>query len=393
MDPAHLYTVCTTTFPNRSHCMVSIEAFSELLQTLYSAPLHNEQWQRFLTSICDYTGFTSGYFFSATIRTGVAVMAEGGTIQSRMLLQAYNEGYAREDPFRAAIFAIARHRDPAGVYSEEDLVPSKKFLASQYYQNIHVPTELRYGALVAVNISVRRYEAISIWRGEREGPLEPNSRRLLELLLPHIRTALEFRHALGEAHRQLALAELLANANPDPVFALKADGRIESTNAAGESLLRARDGLRSVDGKLVATNAQQAAKLSALLSNAGRGSVLALGRAGDKRPLHLVATPLASEDRRATHADILLLVNDPDKPVLLPDATLRTLYRFTPAEAEIANGLLMGYSTAEISCLRRVAVSTVRQQLKNMLGKTGTSKQSEMIRLFMGLPHLANPAH
>lgn len=46
----------------------------------------------------------------------------------------------------------------------------------------------------------------------------------------------------------------------------------------------------------------------------------------------------------------------------------------------------MGYSTEEISCLRRVSVSTVRQQVKSMLNKTGTSRQSDMVRLFMALP-------
>lgn len=255
----------------------------------------------------------------------------------------------------------------------------------RYYRDVHLPTKLRYGALIALNVSLRRLEAISIWRSEQEGPLEPESRRLLEQLLPHIRTALEFRYVLDEAHRQLVLAELLANANPDPLFAVRADGRIESANAAGESLLRSRDGLHSVDGRLAATDARQAAALSALLSCTGRGNVLALRRAGQKRPLHLVATPLAVEDSQATHADVLLLVNDPDKPVVIPDETLRSLYRFTPAETEIANGLLMGYSPAEISCLRCVAASTVRQQVKTMLQKTDCARQSDMIRLLMTL--------
>jgi DNA-binding CsgD family transcriptional regulator/PAS domain-containing protein len=369
--------------------MISVEAFSELLQTLYSAPLHKEQWQRFLTRVCDYTGFTSGYFFSASTRTGFGVVAEGGTIQSRLLLGAYNEAYVRQDPFRAALIAISRHRDPTGVYSGDDLVPANKFLASQLYREIYMPLGLRYSAAVAINISLRRLEGIGIWRGEQDGALTPDSRRLLELLLPHIRTALEFRHALGEAQGRLALSELLANANPDPVFALGADGRIESTNAAGESLLRAGDGLGSAGGRLVATNGSQAGELSALLSASGRGNVLALRRNGNKRPLQLIATPLAHEDRRATHADVLLLVNDPDKPVLVPDETLRSLYSFTPAEAEIANGLLMGYTPAEISCLRRVAASTVRQQVKTMLQKTDCAHRATMVRLLMTLPQAA----
>lgn len=51
------------------------------------------------------------------------------------------------------------------------------------------------------------------------------------------------------------------------------------------------------------------------------------------------------------------------------------------------NLALMGYSSEEIACLRRVSTGTVRQQLKSMLNKTGTKRQSDMVRLFMTLPH------
>jgi hypothetical protein len=45
--------------------MVSLEAFSDLLDVLYSAPLDQEQWQRFLTLVCEYTRGKNGYFFCA----------------------------------------------------------------------------------------------------------------------------------------------------------------------------------------------------------------------------------------------------------------------------------------------------------------------------------------
>ncbi len=42
--------------------------------------------------------------------------------------------------------------------------------------------------------------------------------------------------------------------------------------------------------------------------------------------------------------EISLLVTDPEKLFSFPDDALRALYRFTPAESEIANGLLMDYT-------------------------------------------------
>jgi DNA-binding CsgD family transcriptional regulator len=50
----------------------------------------------------------------------------------------------------------------------------------------------------------------------------------------------------------------------------------------------------------------------------------------------------------------------------------------------------MGYSLEEIASLRKVSVGTVRNQLKAMLSKTGTSRQSDLIRLLMTLPQAAS---
>lgn len=83
------------------------------------------------------------------------------------------------------------------------------------------------------------------------------------------------------------------------------------------------------------------------------------------------------------------IVTDPERPASFPDDILRALYDLSPAETEVANGLLMGYSPEEIGCLRRVSAGTIRQQIKSMLSNTGTNRRSEMVRLLMRLPRCA----
>jgi DNA-binding CsgD family transcriptional regulator len=113
---------------------------------------------------------------------------------------------------------------------------------------------------------------------------------------------------------------------------------------------------------------------------------LTLPRSTGKPPLQLLASPIPLDNRLKTNADLLLLVTDPEKTLHFPDDILHALYNFTPAESEIANGLLMGYTPEEISMLRHVSIGTVRQQIKSMLNKTGAPRQSEMLRLFITLP-------
>jgi hypothetical protein len=51
--------------------MVSLEAFSELLEVLYCAPLEEDQWQRFLTLLSSHTQSQLGFFFCADSKSVV----------------------------------------------------------------------------------------------------------------------------------------------------------------------------------------------------------------------------------------------------------------------------------------------------------------------------------
>lgn len=60
---------------------------------------------------------------------------------------------------------------------------------------------------------------------------------------------------------------------------------------------------------------------------------------------------------------------------------LRDVFGLTPAEFRLADELFQGLGLEEIAEKYGIAVNTVRQQLKMVLGKTGTHRQSELIAL------------
>jgi len=377
--------------------MVSLSAFSELLRVLYSAPLQQEQWQRFLTLLSEHTGSGGGAFLSADTRSGLAVLASGGVLQASPTVSAYNAKYAQSDPFRAALIRACRTRNPVGVYAEDELLPNDGLLQTVLYRELLALVNLRYAAITILAITVRRLDAISLWRTPDEGPMTADSRRLLELLIPHVQTALEVRRALGATEQRLANAEAMANANPTATFVLTGQGRIEHWNTAAESLVRSGDGFSLTNGRLIGCDGQSSAALAQLLLSVASPTFslsqaeprcISVQRASGKRPFQLIATPLPETHRQRSKADLLLLVTDPEKPSNFPDDMLHALYDLTPTETEVANGLLMGYSPQEIACLRRVSTGTVRQQVKSMLSKTGTNRQCDMVRLFMTLPQV-----
>jgi DNA-binding CsgD family transcriptional regulator len=382
--------------------MVSLEAFSELLQALYSAPLEQERWQRFLTLVSEYTTSRSGFFLSADTRSGLAVLAEGGEPQDPAVVAAYNEKYARSDPFRAPLVHYSRTRNPVRVFTDEELLPNQGLLSTDFYRNLVSPLNLRYCTVTVLALSVRRLDAISVWRSPQDGPMDPDSRRLLTLLIPHIQTALEVRRALGVTEQRLASAEAMANASRTATFVVTRQGGVRHSNSSAESLIRSGDSFTVINGRLTARDAKANDALAKLLlevaspafslSGPQTSRCLSVGRTAGKRPHQLIAMPLPQTHRNRSDADLLVLVTDPEKTVHFPDETLRALYDLTPAETEVANGLLMGYSLQEIASLRRVSTGTIRQQVKSMLSKTGTKRQSDMVRLFTMVPQAPVPA-
>jgi PAS domain-containing protein len=331
--------------------MLSIEAFSELLQILYSAPLEQKQWQRFLTLLSKHTGFATGFFLSADTRSGLAILAQGGHWLDSAFVDTYNRQFAQVDPFRTAVMRRSRSTNSVGVYSEQELVPEEDFLQNALYRELLRPVSLRYAAISILALSVRRFDAISLWGTEDKGPINPHSRNLLELLVPHVQTALKVRRALGTAEQRQASAEAMANASPTATFVLTRDGLVQHYNTAAESLIRGNELLMIENGRLTATRLGDRAAMGKLFHDAVAPSysfskprtshVLSLDRAEGKQPLQLLATLLPETQRQRSQADLLLLISDPERSASFPDDILHALYGLTPAETEVANGLLM----------------------------------------------------
>ena len=371
--------------------MITVEAFSEVLGLLYSAPLHPERWERFLDLLCEHTRSRSSFLICADCRQSLSVRANGGVRHDPAAIAEYAAKYTGRDPFLLPLVTSGR----TGVIDPDDLLSRKRLEESDMYQYLNAPRGYRYPGIVALTCTVRRLEIISFWRSEDEGYLDADSVRLLELLLPHLQSAMEIRQALGTAEARAKGAEAVADASTTPTFLLSTDGYILHANSAGRELLREGDGLADKAGTLCATKSTMRKPLQTLLKGERTGAggfsgfctakPLALERPSGRRPLQLLASPVQGQGTD----NVLLLATDPEKPVVLRDDVLREHYKLTEAETEVANGLLTGYSLEEVAALRKVKIGTVREQVKSILAKTGTSKQSEMVKLLMTLPRMA----
>jgi DNA-binding CsgD family transcriptional regulator len=60
---------------------------------------------------------------------------------------------------------------------------------------------------------------------------------------------------------------------------------------------------------------------------------------------------------------------------------LSQAYRFTESEMRLLEKLVGGYSLSEIADARQLSLETIRTQLKSLFSKTGTHRQSDLVRL------------
>jgi DNA-binding CsgD family transcriptional regulator len=165
------------------------------------------------------------------------------------------------------------------------------------------------------------------------------------------------------------------------VVLLGAQGRIRHTNRAASAILSRTGAAWLDDAGLLRLRpsrlARDLAKVIAELRRTGGARSLTIDGNGDTAPLAIVVTrsdPAAAGDPDA--AITLLLVNR--QPVVQAEV-LAERYGLTPAEAAVLHKLVLGHSVTEIAAKHGVSVSTVRSQLKTLLGKTRTRRQAAMV--------------
>jgi DNA-binding CsgD family transcriptional regulator len=96
----------------------------------------------------------------------------------------------------------------------------------------------------------------------------------------------------------------------------------------------------------------------------------------------LVARLAATRDVGiSSDAVVVLFVVDPESGRSTTAEVLEDLYELTHSEAEIVRLIAQGMSLEEAATARGVSMNTARSHLKHAFAKTGTGRQSELLRL------------
>jgi DNA-binding CsgD family transcriptional regulator len=84
-------------------------------------------------------------------------------------------------------------------------------------------------------------------------------------------------------------------------------------------------------------------------------------------------------------------MREPDAQLRTPLTAAHAVYHLTHGETQVLAQVVNGYSLAEIADILGVARSTAKTHLDAVYRKTGTNRQSELVRVVMGLASPLRP--
>ena len=372
--------------------MISTNDLSELLANLYTAPLEPQKWQSFLDRLCALTQTASGYMLAIDPEQGNVTLAGGGLNFAPETLRLYNEHYGPGDPYAGPAMANPR----VGVIQGEELVSRSDLYRSELYNELLNPFDLEHMALLSCN-SPEQAGLFALWRSPKQGPLDVASIRFLETLIPHVQTALKLRTKVMDCDASNLFSETALDAMSIAAFLVTSRGRVQHMNQLAAAYVQSGDCLLLQDGKLTASDSHASAELELLIAGAassGRicpeaapGGGIRLSRLCTQTALQVSVIP-APEHNQLAGCDsfALVFVNDPSVSPKPRSALMQQLYGLTPTEVRVANLLLEGIEVREAAERLSMALETCRFHVKRVMAKTGTHRQTELMRLMLSLP-------
>lgn len=298
-------------------------------------------------------------------------------------MQTYGEVGAL-DPWPAAGIAASRHKLAAGL---DELVPPDSLVHTEFYQRFIASHGDDTARCMGAMRSAPHGLMVAVHR-PRSGPaFDAGDEAVMADVFAHTERVLRMRRLLDQAGRRVRELESLLTVSGVAVALVGRDLKIRTASVGFFALCEARDGLAIRQDRLYLADGDAQARLSALVADVLDRIAVPSTAFQARRPSHHRAYRLLALPAGPAGADgVMLVIDDPAAASRSQLDWLVSLYRLSPAETAIVAGLMAGRTLDEVAAARGSSVMTVRTQLRQVLAKTDTNRQSELMALMARLP-------
>ncbi len=273
----------------------------------------------------------------------------------------------------------------------------------RFYQEFLIPYGGRYvsGSKIVQDDSVN--VILGVHRGLGTPKLNATELAICKRLGRHLADALVLHRAhVHQQNRNRLGSKLIARLRA-PLVLLDEQRRLQHANSAAQALLAGSGAVVQRGGRLYCQHSQDDSALAIALrqlleSNPAADSVrvdkvfLRARSNSDARTLGLYLYALRPDATLRAFGDqalAMLLLHVPGQRLALDPFVVAAAFDLTPREARVAVAMAQGASVEQIAQRHTVSINTVRTQLGIILGKTGTTRQGELVSLLAALPMAA----
>jgi DNA-binding CsgD family transcriptional regulator len=344
----------------------------------YEAAIVPEVWPQLLGTLSRSIGVAGGIIFVAN-RSTVSWLATEPVeaLMADFIAGGWDKRNSRGDRVAAGDYHRFVH--------DLDIFSPAELERDSCYTDFLRPRGFGWGTGTQITLPSGDLLTFSFERHLADGPMVRSDLILLDQLRPHLARA-SILAARLQLDRVRTAADTLASLG-FPAAALRPDGRVVAVNSLMAEMSRhirigAFDRIRLQDKSADKVLERAVANLQS--STTGLLSIPLRPRDADAMVLHLIPIRRRAHDIFA-NACCLAIVTPVAAPQPPPDALLNELFDLTPAEARVAHFLAQGEDVATIAALLGTRPGTVRDQLKHVLAKTGTHRQSSLVGLLAGI--------
>jgi DNA-binding CsgD family transcriptional regulator len=364
---------------------------SAVIGEIYDAAIDPSLWQKTLGSICAYVGGYSAALFwhDVALRNAQALYLFN---DDPSFTKLYFEKYLPMDPF----FPASNFVETGVVHGSRDIVPQAELEQTRFYKEWIAPQGIADAIAVNLENGVTRSSLIAIRSHVTSGVLDEAARQRLAAVAPHLQRAVAIGRLFDQSKATAGVLTETLDHLEAAVFLVGADGTISFSNDPAKTMLR--------DGRLVheQDNAFRAAipKIDGILreifasAEKGDTSVAIRGVAvrltdNSQEPWFAHVLPLTSGNRKqaglahAAVAAVFVRKTAPDAPP--PLQSIARLYKLTASEIRVLDAVLKVTGIKAMAEILGISQATVRTHLHNVFLKTGTGRQSELVKLVAGI--------
>lgn len=364
---------------------------SRVIADIYDAAIDPALWQQALASVCNYVGGKTA-----------ALLWHDSAAQQAQVMHIYNDDphytqlyfqkYLTMDPFYPAAGLV----EEGAVHVQDEIVPRDELVKTRFYKEWIEPQGIVDVVSSNLEVGITRSSMINIQTDATYGMVDGKMRERLAVLVPHLQRAVSIGRLFDQSKTAVqGLTNALDHVEA-AVFLVGAEGAISFANAPAQQMLRQANRVCERDNALHAVAADIDQILRDTFRSAENGDA-SLGVRGvavslassPEESLFAHVLPMTSGRRQkageANHAVAAVFIRETAPNAPPPLEAIARLYELTASELRVLDALVKVNGIRAMAEMLGLSQATVKTHLHNLFRKTGTTRQSDLVKLVAGL--------